>query len=160
MNKKFLTLRNQVEIELESLEKLLAEKDELQNLLLENTGKDKFYLRAAGSLLQDFYTGIEEILKVIIREMDGSLPASPDWHKKLLQLASKEVEPLRPAIITRDIVEDLHEYLRFRHLFRNLYGFNLKGGKLSPLLDKLDIIWEQFNKDIKIFLLFLKKLDS
>jgi hypothetical protein len=48
---------------------------------------------------------------------------------------SRAVEEVRPAITDDRLRDRLHEYVRFRHLFRHGYGFSLDWAKLVPLLE-------------------------
>ena len=45
----------------------------------------------------------------------------------------------------------------FRHVFRNIYGFELKGERIDYLSEKFDRVVERFNKEIKEFIVFLRK---
>ena len=42
-------------------------------------------LRTRGSLLHDFYTGIERAFCRIAQELNGGLPNTEHWHRDLLQ---------------------------------------------------------------------------
>ncbi len=50
------------------------------------------------------------------------------------------IKDTRPAVISEELAADLDEYLSFRHVFRNIYGFELKGSMLrdeeKPLFTK------------------------
>ncbi len=67
------------------------------------------------------------------------------------------VEGLRPQVISEELAADLDEYLAFRHLFRNIYGFELKGGRIDYLVEKFEVVSERFDKEIRKFLTFLRK---
>ena len=45
----------------------------------------------------------------------------------------------------------LGEYLRFRHLFRHRYGFELSWGKLEPLLRGLTELVPEVHADLEGF---------
>lgn len=44
---------------------------------------------AAASILQGFYTGIENLLLYLCKTLDGSIPQNPSWHQVLLELVCK-----------------------------------------------------------------------
>ena len=75
-----------------------------------------------GSILHDFYTGIEQLLEHIASELDGEIPVGADWHSQLLGRMTSEIESVRPAVLGSDLADALRPYLRFRHLFTNIYG--------------------------------------
>ncbi|MDZ7360614.1 MAG: hypothetical protein ONB46_07795 [candidate division KSB1 bacterium] len=54
--------------------------------------------------------------------------------------------------------EDLEEYLRFRHLFRGSYGFDLEPERMRPLFDQLESVLGEFEREVGIFLQTLSEL--
>ena len=41
-----------------------------------------FGLRARGSILHDFYSGIERVFQRIAEELNGGVPQSGQWHRQ------------------------------------------------------------------------------
>lgn len=116
------------------------------------------YSRAAGSILHDFYTGVEKIFQEISKRLDGGLPKGERWHIELLESMAKPREA-RPRVISSELEERLKEYLGFRHLFRNLYGIELKWDKLKDLLLQLrETIWKEFRGTLEQFDGFLQEV--
>lgn len=70
------------------------------------------------------------------------------------------IEGIRPQVIDEKLENDLEEYLRFRHLFRNIYGFELKWDKCQPLVEKLNIIIKELEEQIVKFKSFLDSIES
>ena len=73
-----------------------------------------------GKYIHDFYNGVEQTCERIEKRVDVPLPAGADWHTLLLEQMGREVPNQRPAVINPALALRLHEYLRFRHLFRHL----------------------------------------
>lgn len=117
-------------------------------------------IRTAGSLLHDFYTGIEKIFQRIALEMEGGLPAGSEWHVDLLLRMATLIEDLRPPVVTDELKDQLSEYLRFRHLFRHLYGFQLRWDRCQALLTNLPRVKAEFQQQLDVFLGFLRSLDT
>lgn len=149
---RFLRLKANIEKELNELAKLKDEKDSLD---LESA-----HARTLASVLHDFYTGMERIFSRIAKELEGGMPKGEDWHKELLDDMALELEDVRPAVISEELRENLEEYLRFRHLFRSVYGFVIRGERLKPLLDNFDTILLQFKDSVARFNLFLDNLSE
>jgi hypothetical protein len=63
-----------------------------------------------------------------------------------------EIKGIRPAVISEKVAADLNEFLQFRHLFRNIYGFELKSDLIDKLVDKFFVVSKKFIKEIKSFL--------
>jgi len=117
-------------------------------------------LRGLGDIVHDFYTGIERIFGKIATETDGGLPGGSNWHRELVETMSFPIGDRRPTVITSATAGSLEEYLRFRHLFRNLYGFQLQWGRLKPLLERLPSVFETTRKDLEAFITFLERFDT
>lgn len=97
---------------------------------------DTFLLRAAGSILHDFYVAVENIFEIVAREIDETLPADQTWHRKLLLQMSLDIPDVRPPLISRETALKIDEFRAFRHVFRNVYGFNLSAERIVDLLNK------------------------
>ena len=130
--------------------------------LLEFSKEERSFIevRAAGSILHDFYSGIEKIFRRVAVSIDRSLPKDEEWHKELLSQMAEPVEGVRDKIISKDLTSKLKEYLRFRHFFRNIYGFELKWNKIEPLCLNLEEVFNSLNQEICEFLKKMNKEES
>ena len=70
-----------------------------------------------------------------MRCLPGGVPTGKHWHRRLLHTMSLEIPGVRPAVISKALAGDLGEYLRFRHVFRSVYGFVLDQHRMQPLED-------------------------
>lgn len=116
---------------------------------------DTFSLRGRGSILHDFYSGIERVFVRIADELNGGVPKGDHWHRQLLRDMSLEIPGLRPAVIDEDLEHSLGDFLRFRHVFRNVYGFTLKDERMRPLEDKLPEVLGDFRRQLERFLVWM-----
>ena len=57
---------------------------QLREEIAECKDNSRVYRRAKASILHDFYNACERIFEAIAREVNGGLPDSQQWHKKLL----------------------------------------------------------------------------
>lgn len=112
-------------------------------------------LRGIGAIVHDFYTGAEHIFEKIAAELDGGVPGGSAWHRELLESMVLDLPSLRPPVLTTTTARALHEFLRFRHLFRNVYGFELEWTRLKPLLARLPTTSKQLESEVRTFLSFL-----
>lgn len=140
----------EIEKELQNLQELRAE---LQRIKAE---KEIVFKRSKGSILHDFYNCCERIFKKIAIELNSGYDDSEKWHKSLLYRMTIPLEGIRPRVISDELAADLDEFLAFRHLFRNIYGFELKGDRIDYLTEKFDGVVERFRKEIKEFIAFLR----
>lgn len=115
-------------------------------------------LRALGSILHDFYTAIEDIFELIAGDINGNLPDNSRWHKRLLHLMTLDIPKLRPAVISKQLETRLDEYLRFRHIFRNIYGHQLQWTRMAGLIHNLESTCKSVTAEIESFRKFLLRL--
>ena len=152
----FRLLAEDIRTDLGNLSRL---KQEIEQILGNLRGvPSKVELRAMASILHDFYCGAERILERVALGMDGGMPGGPEWHTQLLIRMGSEIQGVRPAVLSPRLVSTLKEYLRFRHLFRNIYGFELEWQKIQELVRSLAETHGLFTKDMAAFLDFLKAL--
>ena len=59
---------------------------------------------------------------------------------------------------TKETRKDLEELLRFRHVVRNIYGFELDADRIDNLIDLTAGIFPRFTKEIEKFVAFLKAI--
>lgn len=149
-------ISSEINDELKNLTKLIKDYDNF--LVKYSQNMDKYLLRVKASLMADFYMGVEKIFRIISEELDGGVPKGEGWHKKLLYTMTLEIKGVRPAVISKELYIDLLEFLGFRHVVRQAYGFELNEKKLSVLENKFKKTWKKFEKEIKKFCNFLEKL--
>ncbi len=146
----------------EELDNIAALVDELQRKQLygESTGieEDSFFLRSIGSILHDFYVAVENILKIICSEVDENLPEGSQWHMLLLKQASYDIPEVPPAIISKKTMARLDKYRAFRHIFRNVYGYNLDSTRIKELILELPETVDLFTENVKRFKKLLEEV--
>lgn|SRR4030067_2903679 len=151
-----IILKKEIEKEIKDIERLNEEMSEVLN----HPEPSFLETRAAGSILHDFYSGIEKIFRRIASRIDRDTPSGDDWHTELLIRMSLPIDGIRPAVISEDLKERLAEYLRFRHLFRNIYGFELKWERCKTLGIMLKDILGLFKTEIQDFFKFVESLKN
>jgi len=109
-----------------------------------------------GKYLHDFYEGVERIFERIEKRLKVALPSSENWYALLLQQMEHEVPQRRPAITGHALALRLHRYLRFRHLFRHTYGYELVWNEMQPLVEGLPEVFAKFRTSVERFLTKVK----
>lgn len=123
---------------------LIFEKIELQV-------PDLFDMTILGSVLHSFYNGLENIFEIIAKNIDGSVPNGNKSHQELLhQMANKN--EIRNEIINEDLYLKLREYATFRHFYRHAYSFQLNWEKMKPLVENVQIVWNEVKLCLKKFI--------
>jgi len=150
-------LQSEINEEISFLDELCKELEVLRPRL--RKGKVSVLdLRAAGSILHDFYNGVENIFRRIAQELNGGLPAGEEWHKQLLTDMALSIKDTRPPVISSKLKQELYKYLGFRHVFRNIYGFSLEEERIKALVEQLPSVLLKLKQEISIFQEYLNKL--
>ena len=152
-------LQSEINQEILSLEALLRELETLKPRLAQKEISN-LDLRAAGSILHDFYNGVENIFRRVAQELNGGLPAGEDWHKQLLTDMSLDVKGVRPPLVSEDLKLKLQKYLGFRHIFRNVYGFHLEQEQIKAMVKEFPRILSWLRREIAAFQEYLDKLSQ
>lgn len=116
------------------------------------------YLDAAALNLHDFYSGLERAFYQIAATVDEMVPTGRDWHRELLQQMAVERPQVRPAVVSTEICEALDEYLRFRHVVRNIYAFEFDSDRLGRLVQGLDSLFYRVRRELQAVADFLERL--
>lgn len=146
-----------IENEMGRLEELAKQVQFVQSEMAKNPEYVSIFTESLALKLHNFYTGCERIFQIIASELNGGLPSSYDWHRRLLtRMATAQDE--RPAILRETTVQSLTEYLSFRHVVRNIYGFELQQQRVTDLVENYYQTWQSFKQDIDEFLLWLKAI--
>ncbi len=103
-------------------------------------------LTAIGASLHHCYTGIENILKRILKHQNITIPESSSSHKDLIDIA------IQQGILSKELSDKLDQYRGFRHFFVHAYGILLKEEEFRPLTEELPKVWKQFEGEIENFL--------
>lgn len=128
---------------LDNMRKLLIEAEEIGQKEASNVS-----IRTGGSILHDFYTGAEKIFEMIANTIDKRVPSGMRWHAELLNQMTLNIPGLRPPIISKETAKMLDEYLRFRHLFRKIYGFDLEWANIKNLLKQMPAVYKALESDL------------
>ena len=130
---------------------ITAEKENVQRALnnlkdaLGRKRKSAIELAAIATFLHNIYSGIENILKQVLKAKGADIPKSETWHKDLLNLA------VSTGIIPNKLSDVLYEYLTFRHFFLHAYGFMLEEAHIKDLAIDISSVWLQFLSAIESY---------
>ncbi|PSN20149.1 hypothetical protein C7271_03625 [filamentous cyanobacterium CCP5] len=146
-----------IETELARLHRLEQEIAEVQGAIAANSKQAHLFYENLALKLHNFYTGCEKILRLVAVELNGGLPAGADWHKRLLERMGQAREG-RPAVLKPSTMKDLREFLGFRHIVRNLYGFELEAQRVAALVERYPLVWDAVRRDVEGFVGWLRSL--
>ena len=67
-----------------------------------------------------------------------------------------EISGIRPAVISTELKQKLEDYRGFRHVVRNVYTYYLNPEKIEPLVDTVQEIMTNLERELSAFAKFLK----
>ncbi|HLZ10496.1 MAG TPA: hypothetical protein VKT80_18060, partial [Chloroflexota bacterium] len=108
MEPRFAALAADLSNELRQLNQLVLELAELRQRL--PTPPTTVEIRAAGSILRDFYNGSKRLFVRIASAIDSSVPVGPNWHVELLSRVAYPIPDVRPAVISDTLRQRLGDY--------------------------------------------------
>ncbi|MCB0070138.1 MAG: hypothetical protein KDE20_01715 [Caldilineaceae bacterium] len=146
-----------IETELGHLDRLAADIQDVQLEIAMDPEHRRLFYENLALKLHNFYTGCERIFNVVTSELNGGPPTGYDWHQRLLDRMAADWGE-RPAIITAATATDLREFLSFRHVVRNVYGYELDPERIERLLEKYPQTWTAFRSDVENFIRQLKTM--
>jgi predicted nucleotidyltransferase len=136
--------------ELEQLRSVVERLEEWQ--VMGDPSQDDLVRVGVGTVLKDFYDGVECIFKHIAAALNEPLPSGKEWHKQLLEKMSQPTENRKP-VISQDLKDALDEFLGFRHLFRSIYVVTqLQWEPMAPLVANLPQVYKQLREEVESFL--------
>ena len=62
--------------------------------------------------------------------------------------------------MTAEAIQRLDEYLRFRHVVRNVYTFSFDPERIGRLVKELENVFEQVRQELSAFADFLEKVSE
>ena len=141
---------NKIKCELEQIDKLFKSYEVLLNKS-KLSNPDLVEITAIAGVLHSFYNGIENVFKIIAKFYNDFPSASKMWHKELL-ISMAEQKGKRKAVIKREKIGSLSDFLAFRHFYRHSYSFHLNWIKIKPLVLKIEELWHLVKMDIIDFI--------
>lgn len=99
---------------------------------------------AAGALLQQFYNGVENILKRLSHFLGQPLPEGDRFHITLLDRFTVPTQPPYPPLLDADLAADLDHYRQFRHVFRQIYSFDLQWSRFQQGVVEAEGVFDRF----------------
>ncbi len=160
MRESYLLLAGRIRAEMADIEKAVARVERAMQGSRTNTEQQDIFLDSVALNLHDFYSGIERVFQRIAQVADRSVPTGDDWHSELLRQMATDVPGIRPAVLNHETVTAMLEYMRFRHVVRNIYSFHFDPQRLSTLVDRLRPTLELARSDLEKFTKLLGEIAS
>jgi len=147
-----------IRAELADLQRVVKRVEGLTRKAVERDDAD--YYDGVALNLHAFYVGVERVLQMIVREIDGAEPQGGEWHREILSQCAAAVTDTRPAVLHMPTRDALDEFRAFRHVVRNVYAFSLRPDRLRGLAAALPSCFALLSADLGEFAEFLESIDT
>jgi hypothetical protein len=142
MNQKLI---DEIKIELSSMK--IISKD--IKTLIQEVGENQptnIHKTALGGMAAQFYNGIENILKRILKYNKINLPTGENWHLDLIDKFSDESKEILPLKFNEEMISKFNDYRRFRHYFFHGYSHNLNWDILKSGVEDIQTLLNDFEQ--------------
>ena len=154
----YLALGKRIQQELNDLEQVVIRTERAVAAAQEHPDNNDLFIDAAALNLHDFFAGLERAFQQIASIVDGNVPSGRDWHRKLLEQMQADLPDLRPTVLSEEIVQSLDEFLRFRHVVRNVYAFQFDRVRIERLVEQMRPAFNQVKAELQVFSKFLDQV--
>jgi hypothetical protein len=153
-SERVLILRGDIQSDVEAIERLYKALGSPESM----ESKPQETLIVVAYRIQSLCNAFENIFRNIAASFENQLDKA-GWHRQLLQRMRLDLTPLRPAVIDAEAYDRLDEMLRFRHVFRTMYGLDLDPLRLRVVLRKTLELRPLYRAQIEKFLQFLREME-
>jgi hypothetical protein len=155
---RYAVLASRIRQDLAEIERVVERIERAVLAARQHTPEQDLFLDSVALNLHDFYSGLERIFAHVASGVDQSVPSGQDWHRELLRQMAVEIPGLRPRVISAETVSAVDEYLRFRHVVRHIYAFELDPERVERLANHLQPSFRQVRDELLAFAAFLEGL--
>lgn len=160
MIESYLVLAERIRKELGEIEQLVSRAKRALSTARKNPQDADLLLDSAALNMHDTYSGFERVFKQIAATVDGAVPTSSEWHRELLEQMALDLPKVRPPVLSRKSIQGLDEYLRFRHIVRNVYTFSFDPERVGRLVKELDAVFKKVQQELSAFAAFLENVSG
>jgi len=156
----YLILADRISQELDELAHVVRRAERAISAARQRQEDQDLYIDSAALNLHDYFGGLERIFQKIGATVDHHLPAGQDWHRQLLHQMQQDVPDIRPPVLSSEVVNQLDEYRRFRHVVRNIYAFQFDPDRIERLVVQMADNFSLAQAELLTFVTFLKQVGA
>jgi hypothetical protein len=160
VSEQYRVLAGRIHRELEELGRVVTRAERALEAARQRPEDQDLYLDSAALNLHDFYSGLERVFSLIASSVDESVPRGHEWHRELLRQMGTDIPQVRPAVLSAQTVQDLEEYLGFRHVVRHIYAFEFDFERVERLVRHLRPLFERVSTELEAFANLLERLSQ
>ena len=154
----YLDLVTRIHQELGDLDRVVDRAERGVQAAVQRPEDQDLYMDSAALNLHGFYAGLERIFQQIGSTVDGNIPTGHNWHRELLRQMLTDLPESRPPVLSAEVVRMLDEFLRFRHVVRNIYAFQFDSERIARLVSQMRPVLALAQTDLSAFVSFLEQV--
>ena len=108
-------------------------------------------LTLLASTIDAWYSAFEAIAERVSRAFEGLPERGADWHRRLLEASTLDIEGVRPPLVPLTRLLPLRELLGLRHVHRHAYHIDLDPTRLVELGHVLVATHDAVREDLDLF---------
>jgi hypothetical protein len=155
---RYAVLAGRIRQDVAEIERVVERVERAVQALRRQTTEQDLLLDSVTLNLRGFSTCLERIFAHIASRVDQSVPTGPDWHRELLRQMTVDVPGLRPPVVTAEVAAEVDEFLRFRHVIRHIYAFELDPFRIERLASRLQPTFREVRTALLAFATVLEGL--
>ena len=155
MNAQLQLLKSDIQVEMAAIERIFNALSSDDTDL--SDAKDAIVI---GYYLHNLYNAFESVFKRVAESFENHIPDKSRWHSLLLERMGRDIEGIRPRLLSEAAIVCLDELRRFRHLFRHLYRYDLEAEGVERALKQANRLKCVYQKDLNQFIDFLNHLNE
>ena len=154
----YAVLASRIRHEIAELERVVERVGRAAVAVRDPSADQEFALDSAALNLHDFYTGLERVFAQVAAVVDTSQPTGSDWRRELLRQMTLAIPGGRPQVLQIETARKVDELLRFRHVVRHVYAFDLDLEPVARLAGRLRPTWVEVSTSLIAFAAYLDTL--
>jgi len=155
MSSPYKVLKADLQVEITAIERIFSVLPEVDADL----SKPKEAI-VVGYYLHNLYNAFESVFRLVAETFENHIPDTSRRHSLLLNRMGRDIEDIRPRLLSEEATEALDELRRFRHLFRHLYRYDLEAEGVLRALRQAHHLKTVYQIDLENFINFLDQLTA
>ena len=129
----------------------LHEAVRLKTKAVQQDPNDESKVDSLGYKLHNLYCVYEDFFKLVADFFENQIEGPSRYHRQLLRRMGRELQGLRPRLLSDASHRLLDELKSFRHVFRHAYTYQLDSDLLLLLARKSSELLKLFESDYGLF---------
>ena len=135
-------LKKKIDVEFQSIQIVIDKLKKIRDL----NNLSEFEIAGVAAYIHNFYNGMENILKQILKDRNIAIPDGSSWHRDLVYISSSNF------FLSKTTEVNLIKYLSFRHYFVHNYAIDLDAIELELLVQNIGHVFDLFKNEILAYI--------